>query len=233
MIIKYPTGLYNLFGSIKDAPNVTWYISTEAPPRSNDVIIKIPTAEEVRQIPVSNIERKTRRKTYGDLVYTINEVNNSVTNSGKKQYGEGDVLEFSEIEDEESISIPRGKRIEHRHDLNELDMEAIGLNEDDIEKFNSDVYDKKEELEQQYLLIRQEIENIEIDLKDIQKNINESNKALNAVMILEDKELEDKINIKKIEYESQINLLTKQHEEKTQLVASIVDDLNRIDMVAK
>lgn len=232
MIIRYPTGLYNLFGSIEDVPNITWYMSSEAPPRSKNVIIKIPTAEETRQAPNSPIERKARRNTYGNLVYTINEVNNSIANSNKKQYGEGDILDFAEIDDKESIDIPRGKRVEHRHNLNELDTEAIGLDKDDIEKFNSDVYDKKEELEEQYRLIRQDVENIEINLEEIQKNINESNKALNAIIILGDKELEDKINTKKTEYELQVDILTKQHKEKTQQVALIVDDLNKIDMVA-
>ena len=78
MIIRYPTGLYNLFGSINDAPNITWHISNNNPPRSNDVIIKIPLSEEIRQAPISSIDRKVRRKAYGDLVYTINEVNNKI-----------------------------------------------------------------------------------------------------------------------------------------------------------
>jgi hypothetical protein len=211
---------------------VTWYISNEDPPRSSGVTIKIPPSEEIRQIQPPIIERKTRRKAYGDLVYSINEVNNSLTNSGKKQYSEGDVLDFTE-DNRENLGVPRSKRIEHRHDLNELDMESIGLNQDDINKFNSDVYDKKEELENQYLVIRQEIEDIEINIKGIQKKINESNKAISAVKILGDQDLENKINIKKSEYESQIDDLTEQHNIKTEEIASITNDIINIDMVAK
>jgi len=232
MIISYPTGLYNLFGSLDDSPNVTWYISNNAPPRSNNVITKIPPAEEVRRIPVSDIDKKTRRNVYGDLVYTINEASNSVANSGKKQYGEGDILDFVE-DDREVLEIPRGKRIEHRHDLNELDAISIGLDQDDVDKLNSDIYDKKEELEQQYLLIRQDIENIEISIKETQKNINESNKALNAVIILDDEELQNKIEAKKSEYEKEIDDLTDEHKEKSSKLAVIVDNLFKIDMVAK
>ena len=232
MIIRYPTGLYNLFGSIENAPNVTWYISNDDPPRSKDVTIKIPPSEEIRQIPTSPVDRKVRRKAYGDLVYTINEVNNRIANSGKKQYGEGDILDFTE-DDRDDLSIPRGKRVEYRHDLNELDMESIGLDEKDIEKFNSEVYDKKEELENQYLSIRQDIEDIEINIKETQKKINESDKALSAVKILGDSELENKIIVKKSQYVAKINELTIEHNKKSTQVAAIVDNLFKIDMVAK
>lgn len=232
MIIKYPTGLYNLFGSINDAPNITWYISSESPPRSGNITIKIPLSEELRQPSSLLINKKTRRNTYGDLIYTINEANNSIAVSNKKQYGEGDILDFND-DNRDDLSIPRGKRFEFRHNSNELDMISIGLDDDDVIKFNSNIYDKKEELEQQYLFIRQEIEDIEINIKEIQKKINESNKALSAVMILEDKELETKIATKKLEYEKQIDELSIEHEEKTKQIALINDDLIRIDMVAK
>lgn len=232
MIIKYPTGLYNLFESINDAPNITWYISNNAPPRSKDVIIKIPPSEEIRQIPISPIDRKVRRKSYGDLIYSINEVNNKIANSGKKQYGEGDVLDFAE-DNRDDLSIPRGKRVEHRHNLNELDMESVGLDEDDVAKFNSGVYDKKEELENQYLLVRQDIEDIEINIKETQKKVNESNKALDAVKILGDFELENKIIIKRSQYIYKITELSVEHDQKSAQVAVIVDDLFKIDTVAK
>jgi len=232
MIIKFPTGLYNSFGSIKNAPNVTWYISNNDPPRSNDVIIKIPPSEEVQPIPSPTIERKTRRLTYGDLVYTISEATNSVAMSGKKTYSEGDILEFRD-DDRENLDVPRGKRVEFRHDLNELDMESIGLDDDDIDKFNSDVDDKKTELEEQYLAKRQEIENIEIGIQETQKKINESEKALNAVLVLDDEELQNKIEERKEIYEEQIAVLTQQHADATAEVALIVDDLQKIDMVAK
>lgn len=232
MIIKYPTGLYNLFESIDDAPNITWYISNNTPPRSKDVTIKIPPSEEIRQIPISPIDRKVRRKAYGDLIYSINEINNKIANSSKKQYGEGDVLDFAE-DNRDDLSIPRGKRVEYRHDLNELDMESVGLDEDDIAKFNSDVYDKKEELENQYLLMRQDIEDIEINIKETQKKINESNKALDAVKILGDLELENKIVVKRSQYINKITELSAEHDQKSIQVAAIVDDLFKIDMVAR
>jgi len=232
MIIKFPTGLYNLFGSIDNAPNITWYISNNEPPRSNNTTIKIPAAEERRKIPLLVINRKTRRQAFGDLVYTINEATNSVALSSKKEYSEGDILEFRN-DDRENLGIPRGKRVEFRHDLNELDTESIGLNGDDVGKLNSDIYDKKVELEQQYLSIRRDIENIEINIRETQKKINESNKALNAIIILGDEELQHKVENKKLEYEVQITELTEQHSIKIKEVAVVVDNLNVIDMVAK
>ena len=232
MIINYPTGLYNLFGSIEDTSNVTWYISNNEPPRSSDVIIKIPIAEELQPLPVTVINKKVRRQSFGDLVYTINEANNSAAASGKKQYSEGDILDFQE-DNRENLGIPRGKRVEFRHNLNELDMESIGLDDEDVERFNSDVYDKKDELEQQYLSKRQDIGNIEIGIQEMQKKINESNKALNAILILDDEDLQKKVEDRKAEYESQMSELVVRHDELVEEVAAIVDNLNKIDMVAK
>jgi hypothetical protein len=232
MIINYPTGLYNLFGSLEVSPNVTWYISNNAPPRSNDVVIKIPDAEELRPLPSPEIDRKTRRQTFGDLIYTISEAANNVTASSMKAYSEGDILDFKE-DNREDISVPRGDRVEFRHDLNELDLSGVGLDDEDISQFNSSVYDKKEELEEQFLILKTDINDIEIAIKEIQKRINESNKALNAVTILQDQELEEKITAKKDGYEASMDELVQSHEEKTQEVAVIVNELFTIDMVAK
>lgn len=232
MIINYPTGLYNLFGNIQDTANVTWYISNNQPPRSGNVIFKIPPAEELRNLVPATINKKDRRNVYGDLIYTINEASNSVAYSGKKQYCEGDILDFSDTSIVD-IDIPRGKKIIHRHDLNELDTESIGFDDDDINKFNSDVYDKKEELEQEYLLLREDVENLEIFIKETQKKVNESNKALNAIVVLGDEDLNNKISSKKEEYETELNNLVNEHKEKSEQLSTIVDNLYKIDMVAK
>jgi len=233
MIINYPTGLYNLFGSIQDTPNVTWYVSNNKPPRSGDVVVKIPPAEELRNLSVSTISKKDRRSVYGDLVYTINEASNNIAHSGQKQYDEGDILDFSDENISTPAGVPRGKKIIHRHDLGKLNTKSIGLDDSDVIKFESDIYDKKEELEQQYLHMRQNIENIEISIKSTQKKINESNKAHDAIVLLNDEMLKEKIVNKKLEYEQELNNLLEDHGKSLEQLSSIVDDLFKIDMVAK
>lgn len=232
MIIRYPTGLYNPFGRLSNFDNVTWHISSEDPPRSNDVIIKIPIAEELKNLPGVAYERKQRREAFGELIFTINESNRTMTGSATKLYGEGDVLEFQN-DDRQDLVMPRGDRVESRHNLNDLDLSSVGLEADDIEQFNLSIYDKKSELERQFLDVRSEISDLETQIQEVQKHINETNKALNAVKVLEDDQLESKILDKRNQYQEQHDDLVNEHTSKSDDLASIVDNLNRIDMVAK
>lgn len=230
MIIRYPTGLYGL--SDNDL-NVTWHISNNDPPRSNLVTIKIPTSEEVRQIPPLTYDGETRRKTFGELIYTINESNDRIAGSGTKALGEGDILDFPEETEETEISIPRNNRIERRHDLNVLDLVSAGLDEDEIGDFYKSVNVKKQQLDQEFALIRAQISSMETGIKEIQKKINETTKVIKAVSVLEDEELLDKIIKRKQEYELINSKLIEEHEIKTKELEDVVDQTNEIDTVLK
>lgn len=232
MIIRYPTGLYDSFGRLAQSTNITWHISSEDPPRSNNIVIKIPIAEESQDLPGFEYERKTRRQAFGKLIYTINEANRTVAGSIVKLFAEGDVLDFQD-DDRADLNIPRSDRLEAQHSLNEIDLEAAGLNSNDIENFNSLIYDKKITLEKQFLVIRAEIHDIETGIQEIQKKINESNKALEAVRILGDKDLGAKIEEKRVTYQDEHDALAKQHNTKTEELAVVVNNLGKIDMVAK
>ena len=228
MIIKYATGIYNSVNDIDKLNNITWYISSNNPPRSTNVIIKIPTAEEIRE----TIPERFDRNIYGDLVYTINQANNTIAHSLTKIYGEGDVLDFN-TDTRQGISIPRNNNIEMRHDLNVLDLATAGLNENDINKFNTSVNTKQSELQMQFSVIRSEISDIEIEIKETQKKLNETNKALNALVIIGDVELQQKVTAKKTEYEKQITNLATKHDELNKQLSVVVDNMLKIGMVIK
>ena len=53
------------------------------------------------------------------------------------------------------------------------------------------------------------------------------------MLILNDEDLEKKIASKKLQYQTELNDLTQQHEIETQELSLIVDELIKIDMVAK
>lgn len=232
MIIHWPTGLYDEYGSLDDAPNVTWYISNNPPPEDNSITIKVPVAEEIRPAPDKIFDNQTRRLSFGNLVYTINEAANTIPGSAVKTYSEGDIIEFSD-DDRPDLTMPRNNTVQFRHDLNELDLESVGLDDEEVNEFNLSVSNKKNELEKQFLSIRTEINDIEIKIPETQKKLNESIKALNAANILEDQELIDKITSKRDQYNEELDSLVEQHNEKVEELGVIVDKLNRIDMVAK
>lgn len=232
MIINYPTGLYDEYGDLDNVPNVTWYISNNPPPEDNNITIKVPVAEEIRPAPDKIFDGQTRRLSFGDLVYTINEASNTVPQSATKAYSEGDIIEFSD-DDRPDLDMPRSNNVQFRHDLNQLDLASVGLNDDEVDDFNLSVYNKKKELEEQFLEIRTTINNIEIKIPETQKKLNESVKALNAAVILEDQELIDKITAKRDQYNNELDTLVEQHNEKVDELGAIVDRLNKIDMVAK
>jgi len=231
MIIRYPTGSYDIFGSLSKASNISWYISSNDPPRSSDVVLKVPIAEESRTLPPPAI-KSIKRGTYGELVYTISTANNTIAASLTKVYGEGDILGFS-IPETANVDIPRSENIQLRHDLNEINLSDVGLDSEDVVKFNNSVSVVQTTLEASFLVVRSSISDLEITIQEIQKKINETNKALSAVTIIGDVELQIKIKSKLDSYQSQLNLMVEDHNQKTTELSGIVDDMIQIGMVAK
>lgn len=230
MIINYPTGLYNTFGNLGNQSNITWYISNNIPPRSNSVITKIPVAEELNKKENFVFDNKTRRQTFGNLIFSIEESNDTISGSNIKTFAEGDVLDF-DVANESNLQIPRNNKIEFRHNSNEIDYKAMGLNEQEIDDICSTIYDKNNELNEQFIILRQEINDIDVTINELQKNINEVTKAINAIAILDDKDLLDKLNHKKDEYQKNMEELMVSHNEKTTELNMLVDNITSINMV--
>jgi hypothetical protein len=229
MIINYPTGLYV---GLNSEDNVTWHISNNEPRRSADAVIRIPFAEEIRPLPLPEFDDQSRRSTYGELIYTINDTSKSQAGSGTKAFAEGDVIDFQDG-DAISIGIPRSNRIEFKHNNNQIDLESAGLTEEDIDELNSSAFLKKKELDEEFASLRTFISDIETGIVEVQKNINETNKALSAVSVLGDDELTEKISHKLTEYQDQLNDLTQLHEEKLSELDAVVDQINKLDVVVK
>jgi hypothetical protein len=230
MIINYPTGLYDTFNNLENQPNITWYISNNIPPRSKDTVIKIPVAEELQKRKNLAFDDKTRRQTFGNLIFSIEESNNTISESNTKTLAEGDILDF-EVADTIDLMIPRNNKIEFRHNSNELNYETMGLNNQEIDDLQSSIFDKNNELNTQFITLRQEITDIEIEISELQKNTNEVTKAINAVTLINDDDLLHKLNIKKTEYKKITEELTLLHNEKTIELGTLVNNITSMNMV--
>lgn len=184
MIIKYPTGLYStILPGEGGSGNVTYTISTQAPPRPEVRVLQLPVAEQLRKLPDEVFTEDQRRAAVGELVFTIVKSSRSLAGSNTKQFEIGETLIFDDdIDQAEPLQIVRvPDTVEIRHDTNLLNLTSIGLSNDEIAILTKESEDKKRALERELSDTRMEIENLKVQITETQKKINETNKAVGAV----------------------------------------------------
>jgi hypothetical protein len=184
MIIKFPTGLYeSILPGEGDSGNVTYTISTQAPPRPEVRIIQLPVAEQLRPLPEGYYTEDQRRAALGELVFTIVKSSRSLAGSNAKQFEIGETLVFDdEIDQAEVLQVVRvPETVEIRHNTNLLDLGSIGLTDEEIAALTQESEARKRVLEKELSDTRMEIENLKVQITEAQKKINESIKAISAV----------------------------------------------------
>lgn len=182
MIIRFPTGLYRtILPSETGSGNITYTISSQDPPARTVRSIQLPVAERLRPLPSPTFDLETRRASFGELVYTLSKANRSDPGSNTKQFEVGEALEF---EDDPTVNTPvftaAPRDVEIQHNTNLLDLDQSGLTEDEIAEVVLESERRQRELDKQFSTQQSELQSIETNIRENQKQINEVNKAIRA-----------------------------------------------------
>lgn len=191
IIIRYPTGLYEDAGQLpakpSDSTSVTFTISGEDPLRPMETVLQLPIAEQLRLRGPKSYTKKERRVELGELVFSLTSSRETTPGSNRKLFETGEILNFTDsdlIEDLSALRVP--SQIDIQHNTNMLDLEDIGLSEEEIQSVNDLSALKKEELDAQISAKRSEILNYRTQISEIQKKINETKKVISAISELDD-----------------------------------------------
>jgi hypothetical protein len=186
MIITAPTGLYkSLLPKEGETGNITYTISTQAPPRPFVNAIQLPIAERITPNPDKVHDDATRRDQFGELVYSVAQSNKNIAGSNVKAFEVGEILAFENLSPiEEITTVKAPDDIEIRHDTNVLDLESLGLTQEEIDELSSQSQSKQAQLEKDFVAKQNEVKSLKVDISETQKTINENNKALKAVRSL-------------------------------------------------
>ena len=181
MIISYPTASYLpvIPQVASDDGNITYTVSMTAPPNGPLTEVQLPAAIEQRQrAPINTL------KPGGQRVYTNTLSNASSIGSAKKQFEVGQILEFATTEESTLQPMLVSNTLEVRHDTNILDLSSLGVSQANITAINNTADTQFTNLNIQLNSIRQARIDTETDISENQKNQNETQKAIDALVQL-------------------------------------------------
>lgn len=187
MIITFPTGSYRSILPKKpdDSGNITFTISNNLPPRVNLVFLQVPPSIRQRTRPQLTLTEEERRTAVSQLAFSVLQSANDQTASGKKQFESGQILEFEEVEEIIAEPMLIGPVNEIRHDTNLFDLSAFDVSDAEekiiAEQANTVFQTLKEQLNE----IRMLRSNTELQIADNQKSLNELNKTLNSLIVVQ------------------------------------------------
>lgn len=187
MIIRYPTGLYvNVLPQTPDAGgNVTFTISNSPPPRTNLIFPKIPPGVVDRQRTSRNPDILRRREVIGDLVFTVSQSRRNIEGSNDKVFETGQVLEFSDRTLKSLDPMLVGRKTVIQHDIVRINYEPLDISYEDQEFINNSSLVVHKNLSDQLNIVRQQRKNAEQLVVSNQKIINDSNRTINALKIIQ------------------------------------------------
>ncbi len=185
MIIKYPTGYYSsaLPSTPSQAGNITYYISTSEPPRTQLQYPQVPLGIVQKSKSPRDLDPITRRSQVGELIYTISEGLLTSTATGKRQYEIGQIIEFTEDSGAAVDPMLVTGKTEVRHDTNLFDLTSMGLNSDEITVIENSTLLALNEITDSLNRVKQLRIDTEIEINSLQKTINELVKTINSLEV--------------------------------------------------
>jgi hypothetical protein len=188
MIILFPTSLYDsiLPKEPSDPQNITYLISSEDPPRATQDLLQLPISEELKELPTRTFSKRDNRAVVGDFIFHVSSSGNSDIGSAKKQFEIGQLLDFDTetLPTVDPTEVPAVVNLQQN--TNTLDLEGLGLSEEESDDLVMQAEDKFEELVNELNVIKEQISNDEVAIAENQKSLNETNKTLNAAQIVLD-----------------------------------------------
>lgn len=184
MIIRYPTGLYTnvLPQQPQNSGNVTFTISNSPPPRTNLIFPKVPSGIVNRTINRSNQEV---RSSVGDLVFTVIQSRRDLEGNNGKTFEIGQVLEFNDAPIKKLEPMFVGPKTVTQHNINRINYAELGIDDEGQKLIDNISMTTYKTLSDQLNFARQQRKNAEVLVSTNQKIINDSNRAINALKIIQ------------------------------------------------
>lgn len=185
MILRFPTGLYSkIIPKIpSDSGNVTFTISNQDPPRSSLLFPKISRGIAEQQYNPIHVSTPNRRRTVGELIFTVSKAGQAITSSSAMQYEVGQTLEFTD-QIVDSVDPMLVGDTEIRHNLFSVDYDSLEISAGD----QSNIVDESVVV---YRLLMTRLNNIKQSRADAdaiitqyQKDLNEANRTIGALNII-------------------------------------------------
>jgi hypothetical protein len=243
MIINAPTGLYKVvLPKDKESGNITYTISSQGPPRQVINAIRIPIAEQFAPAPEPVFDEETHREQFGELVYSSAVSNKNIAGSTTKAFEVGEILSFeNQVPVEEINTVRSPDDVVIQHNTNLLDLEGLGLTEEEIDELSKQSASKQSDLEEQFVNKQNEIKVLETQIGETQKIINENHKTLNAVRELlglednedSDNEVYQKLTNNEVQLQAQIEQLISDRNQASDEVAEIYQSIVRISELVR
>lgn len=182
MIISFPTALYDaILPKEEDSGNVTFTISSNDPPRSTETFFQLFGSEELRPLPDRIFTRAERRLNLGELIFQVATGTQSVVADGAKVFEVGQVLDFEDITEPSNVTqLEVPEVIELQQNTNLLNLESLGLTEDEASLLVSDANSKLDDSINRFNNTKTAISDKEAQIEDNQRLSNEVRKAKDA-----------------------------------------------------
>jgi len=235
VIIRFPTGLYErqIPAEPEDTGNVTYVISNEDPLASTGNFIIFPIAEKLKKRSSRVYTDQERRATYRDLVYSISSGGNTIKGRSTKLFEIGQILEFTD-ENVASEITTVSDELEIQHNTNLLDLERLGLSDIEISLVSTNSAEIQKQLGIQLSAALDGAADVDAEIKDLQKTINEANKAISALEVLgADNSIIDKVKEKLAESESQQQALIEEKSALNTELTSLRDQIYSISELVR
>ena len=186
MIIEFPTGLYitEFPQSAEDSTSITYLVSSTDPPRSEQIFVQVPVAEQLRSLPDKVFSKAENRAVLGEFLFSISGATNSEAGSNKKKFEVGEILDFETETLPELINTEVPFNLDLLQDTNLLDLESLGLTDAEIIALTASAEKAFAELIVSLNSTLEQVANNRIAIEENQKSINEARKAKEAALVV-------------------------------------------------
>lgn len=225
MIINFPTGLYSTVLPVlpQDSRSVTYTISNETPPRTNLLYPKAPDALIAKPKDSRKREAILRRPTMGDLVFSVSKSSRTETGNSERLYEIGQVLEFfaDPIKTIEPMLV--SDKTEIIHNVSRINYAGLDISEQDTSLIESNTLAIYDQLNNSLNEVREQRKKYEQIISNNQKIINDANRTISALSIVNNIEYNREISDVILKMEVKIV----EANEKIQEASTFADDLSR------
>lgn len=241
MIIRYPTGLYSniLPQNPQDSGNITFVISNNPPPRTNLIFPKIPLGIVDKKKQRREIDAVNRRNTVGDLIFEVSKSRRDIEGNNGKMFEIGQVLEFNNNSTKTLSPMLVGSKTITQHNLNKINYDELGVDSNEQQLIGDSSLLTYRKLSDELNIIKRKRENAEQLILLNQKIINDSNRTLNALKIVQQQNVnDDDINQLIIKVERRKSLAEQERDsavnianQSSDMASKILDELRSISTV--
>jgi len=190
VIIKFPTGLYDLPVAPSDNRSVTFTISNEEPPRTNLIFPKIPPGIVDRKRTPKTITLVERRGSVGDLIFSVSRAARIKEGNNAQQFETGQILSFGDVPLLSLDPMLVSEKTETQHDLNRFDYSSLGVTAEEQQLIANSSISTHNALVDRLNDLKRQRADAEIIVNSQQKIINEATRNIEALEIIADSSAE-------------------------------------------